>query len=50
MQNKTLGNKKILPLLKNKGERVREADGKRAQNKTLAPSLEGRGWGWVIKT
>ena len=32
-----------------KGERVREADGKRVQKLPLAPSLEGRGWGWVIK-
>jgi len=34
-----------------KGERVREADGKRAKKSTLAPSLEGGGWGvGVIKT
>ena len=36
--------------LKNKkGERVAVGDGKRAKKQTLAPSLEGRGWGWVIK-
>jgi len=29
------------------GERVREADGKRAKKLTLAPSLKGGGWGWV---
>jgi len=35
--------------LKITGERVAEGDGKRAQKLTLAPSLEGGGWGWVIK-
>jgi len=30
-----------------KGERVAEGDGKRAKKLTLAPSLEGGGWGWV---
>jgi len=32
-----------------KGERVAEGDEKRAQENTLAPSLKGGGWGWVIK-
>ena len=35
--------------LKITGERVAEGDGKRAQKLTLATSLEGGGWGWVIK-
>ena len=32
-----------------KGERIAEGDRKRAQKLPLAPSREGRGWGWVIK-